>query len=319
MEKRKSELLLDMRKKRHKLRLRRGVLISIPVIMLISIITVGVFVLNNRHYESNVEPVVQTSPNIEVADPENQSFNIENNVFLQNLNNFIDVRQKDNTVIFYANAFKLNVNRVVEIAHNLTNNYTDPTYLQNNVIATEKYRYSMGPFISFEAGVVYFVRDIYRYPERYGTTAYEIRTSDSISVNNNYVNGVLYMNNGQTFEQYYGKICDMFGVNKSIALAIVYHESGAKTSSLFRNSNNIGGLRGAGGWMRFPTLEAGIISHVISVKKLTDQYGINMYSGNAIGSLSGIYVHGDINSYAEEWTNKVTYFKNMIDNKGLFN
>ena len=309
-----------MEEKRPKLRLRKGVIISIPVILLISIITIGIVTINNRQYKSEIDPIVQTSPNIEEEEiNENQSFNLQDNAYLISLNNYLNTRQKDNTVIFYANAFKLNVDRVVEIAHSLTNNYTDPVYLQNNVIATENYRYGIGPFNSFEAGVIYFVRDIYRYPERYGTSAYEIRRDESITVNNNYVDGKLYMSNGLTFEQYYGKICDQFGINKSLALAIVYHESGSKTSSLFRNSNNIGGLRGANGWMRFPTLEAGVISHVISLKKLTSQYGIDTNSGNAIGNLSGIYVHGDINSYAEEWTSKVTYFKNMIESRSLFN
>ena len=49
----------------------------------------------------------------------------------------------------------------------------------------------------------------------------------------------------------------MYGVNKTLALAIVYEESGIMTSSLFRNSNNMGGLRGGSGWLKFPSLEAG--------------------------------------------------------------
>ncbi len=306
-----------MEKNRPKLRLRRGVIISIPVILLISIITIGIVTLTNRQYKSEVDPIIQTSPNIEAS--EDQSFDLDENIYLQNLNNYLNLRQKDNTVIYYANMFKLNIDRVLEIAHSLTNNYQDPTYLSNNVIATERYRYGIGPFSSFEAGVIYFVRDIYRYPERYGTSFEEIRRDNSITVNNNYVNGTLYMSNGLTFEQFYGRICDQFGVNKSIALGIVYQESGIKTSSLFKNSNNIGGLKGYDGWMRFPTLESGVIAHVLSVKKLVDQFGIDMNNPNAIGNLSGIYVHGDINSYAEEWTNKVTYFRSVIDSKGLFN
>ena len=306
-----------MKNNRPKLRLRKGVIISIPVILLISIITIGIIVSTNRHYESEVDPIVQTSPNVEVD--ENQSFDLDENIYFQNLNNFIVNRQKDNTVIYYANMFKLNTNRVVEIAHTLTNNYTDPTYLETNVIATERYRNGIGPFSSFEAGVIYFVRDIYRYPERYGSSLGEIRADYSITTTNNYVDGKLIMNSGLTFEQYYGKICDMFGVNKGIALGIVYQESGIRTSSLFKNSNNIGGLRSADGWMKFPTLEAGVIAHVLLVKKLADQYGIDMNSPYAIGQLSGIYVYGNFNSFAEDWTNKVTYFKNNIEAKGLFN
>jgi hypothetical protein len=306
-----------MKNNRPKLRLRKGVIISIPVLLLISIITIGIIVSTNRHYESEVDPIVQTSPNVEVD--ENQSFNLDENIYFQNLNNYLNIRQKDNTVVYYANMFKLNTNRVVEIAHELTNNYSDPKYLETNVIATDRYKDSYGPYDSFEAGVVQFVRNIYSYPERYGSSIDEIRSDYSITTNNNYVDGKLIMSNGLTFEQYYGKICDMFGVNKSIALGIVYQESGIRTSSLFKNSNNIGGLRGGSGWMKFPTLESGVIVHVLLVKKLADQYGIDMNSPYAIGQLSGIYVYGDINSYAEDWTNKVTYFKNSIEAKGLFN
>ena len=126
------------------------------------------------------------------------------------------------------------------------------------------------------------------------------------------------MSNGLTFEQYYGKIADLFGVNKSIALAMVYHESGRMTSSLARNSNNIGGMRSGGGWLKFPTLEAGIIAHVLTVKSIADRNGFDIADPDGIYKFSGVYVHGSLTKPSEDWVNKVNWYKNRIEQKDVF-
>ena len=93
---------------------------------------------------------------------------------------------------------------------------------------------------------------------------------------NNIVEGKVYLSNGLTYEQYLGKICDEFNIDKELVLAISYLETGYLKSGLFTYSNNVGGQRGYNGWLKYPTLEAGIIGHVISVKAILDNYNIKV-------------------------------------------
>lgn len=305
-----------MTKKRQKLRLRKQVLICLPVVLLLLIGTLGFIINKNKTFASEVMTNDQKSPKQqEVAETSIKLSDLE---YIQNFNKMVEKRQKDNTIIYYAENFKLDINKTLEIAHKLTNNYEDANYQKTNVIAPSALAKKIGSFASFEAGVVYFVRDLYRYPERYGSSISEMRLDETPTITRTIKNGQIYMDNGLTFEQYLGKICDLYGIDKSIALAIVHEETGVMTSGLFKNSNNIGGLKGYGGWMSFTTLEAGIIAHVISIKAIADNYNIDMNSPNAVAMLSGVYVKGNPNAYSESWTNKVNYFRENINKQDLF-
>jgi len=311
-----------MTNKRHKLRLRKQVIICIPVVILLIICTT-VFIINKHNTFSNTINTNESLASEKKAVTEETLDNSDNMKltdisYIKNFDKLIATRQKDNTVIFYAQSFKLNIDKTLDIAHKLTNNYEDANYLKTNVIAPSALAKKLGSFNSFEAGVVYFVRDLYRYPEKYGSSISEIRLSETPTPNSKSSDGKIYMSNGLTFEQYLGKICDLYGIDKSITLAIVHEESGIMTSGLFTKSNNIGGLKGYDGWMSFPTLEAGVIAHVLSIKSIVDKYGIDMNSSNAVAALSGIYVKGNINSYSESWTTKVNSFRTKINQKDLF-
>lgn len=305
-----------MKNKRHKLRLRKQVLISLPVVLLLLIGTLGFIINKNKTFASEIVTNNQQAAN--QAETDDNSFKLSDLEYIQNFNKMVEKRKMDNTIIYYAENFKLDINKTLEIAHNLTNNYEDPTYKETNVIAPSSLAKKIGFFNSFEAGVVYFVRDLYRYPERYGSSISEMRLDETPTTTRTIKNGQIYMDNGLTFEQYLGKICDLYGIDKSITLAIVHEETGIMTSGLFKNSNNIGGLKGYGGWMSFTTLEAGIIAHVISIKAITDNYNIDMSSEDAIAKLSGVYVKGNPNAYSESWTNKVNYFREKINKQDLF-
>ena len=271
-----------MTKKRHKLRLRKQVVMSIPII--IFIITVAIFVAIDREnifavHSSGIAKIVsiKTSAPNTVDDV----VKLSERPFFTNLSDMTENRQK----------FKLNASKTLEIAHKLTNNFNDLEFNKNFIIAPKEEKSKSQSFTNFEAGVIYYVRDIYRNPEKYGTTMGEIRASDEIDTKRNMVDNTINLD-GLTIYQYLGKICDMFGVDKSLALAISFHETGVHTSSLFVNSNNLGGQKGYGGWMKFPTLEAGIIAYVISLKNIIETYKVDMTADNAILVLSGPYVHG---------------------------
>ena len=300
-----------MKKHKPKLRLRKPFIVAISVFLLISVVSTLFVVLNNRSYEAATSKPVQQAPNVTNVSAEENI--LSNNDFVKRYRNFIDNVQKDNTVIYYANRFHLKEEKVLTLVKKLTKDYTNEKFLKTNVIGNS----NASSFNSFEAGVAYFMRDLYRNPARYGTTDKDITATDRIETKQK-VKGVIYMSNGLTFEQYYGKIADLFGVNKSIALAMVYHESGRMNSGLARNSNNIGGMRSGSGWMKFPTLEAGVIAHVLTVKSISEKNGFDIADPDGIYKFSGIYVHGSVNSPSEDWVNKVNWYKEKIDSKDVF-
>ena len=305
-----------MIKNKKKLRLRKEVIISIPISLCVATFLTILIITNNKALSVKTTPkVVESSYTVNELTEEGKA-KIEG--FINYLENAHEKRVKDNTIIYYAQKFKLNVSKTLQIAHELTNNYEDEEYNKTFTIAPDSYKAKVGTFNSMEAGMVYFVRDLYRYPNRYGTTIEEIRTSEEPDQTKIIVDGTTYLKNGFTYEQYLGHICDLYGIDKSIALAISYHESGILKSGLFMKSNNVGGMRGYAGWMKFPTLEAGIIGYVISLRAIINNNGINLNAPNGISDLSSIYVNGHPNNPSDHWTSKVTYFRNKINEKDLF-
>ncbi len=313
-----------MDKFRPKLRLRKQFIIAIPIFLLVTIVSITMVIINNRSYSAEVEKMEETEPLVqELVQEENETGEskpnlLNNNQYFNSYSKFMKGVQQDNTIIYYANKFKLKEDKVLEIAKKYTEDYTNEDFLRTNVIGSASTIAKTGKFDSFEAGVAYFVRDIYRNPSKYGTTSKEIVASTAIERNDNIVKGTIYMSNGLTFEQYYGKIADLFGVDKSIALAMVYHESGNMKSGLARNQNNIGGMKGGGGWASYPTLEAGIICHVLTIKNISEKNGFDITDADGIYKFSGVYVRGNVNSPSQDWVNKVNWYKEKIDSKDVF-
>ena len=304
-----------MRRKKHKLRLRKQVIMCIPVLLLIIVLTVGLIIKKNRVYASEVVNESQSEARKEIIDV----VKLSDREFFKNLDETLEKRQKDNTIIYYAQKFNLNVDKVLEIAHTLTSNYEDEVFNTTFAIAKPENRENVGPFNSFEAGVVYFIRDIYRYPSRFDTTYEEIHVSDTIRADKTIINKTVYLDSGLTYEQFMGKICDLFGVDKSLALAISYHETGILTSNLFINSNNVGGQRSNSGWLAFDTLESGVISFVLNFKALLENFEIDLTAENGMLELSAVYVYGNKGAGpALSWLDKVTYFQNKINEQDLF-
>lgn len=308
--------MLNEKKPRRKL--RKWVVISIPISLLISIFTV-VAILNRNNTLARV---------VETPSVNNENFMIENNNqpgilsqndFVKNLNNNIEKRKLDNTIIFYATKFKLNIPKVVEMAHTLTNNYEDELYKQTFIIAPNNIRYTFGPYANAEAGIVEFIRELYRYPERFGSSIAEIRANEEITNVRRYnAKGQILLDSGLTFEQFLAKICKLYNIDKSLALAIVYQETGRMTSGLFTISNNIGGQRGYAGWLQYPTLEAGVIGFVVSLNNMGKNYQIDLSNQTSSYALSSIYVNGHAGNPSDSWTGKVNLFINTINTQNPF-
>ena len=297
-------------------KLKKRLLLIIPLIVVISFIC-GISILNSK--KSNIshslkteveEPFIKVSNEIDL----NKKTILNDNKYIRMYHESKRIRFFDDIVSEYASYFNLDTNKVVEVARRVSNNYRSTSFINNNSIGSED-----GTFTSKEAGIVYFVRYLYRNPEKYGSTAQEIGKNNRIVTEKVRENDHIRLNSGMTYEQFLDKICNLYGINKVLALAIVYEESGIMTSSLFNNSNNMGGLRASGSsWLSFPSLEAGTICYVFTLKNLLGRYNIDSFDKNRIYYFSGIYVHGNINDPAEHWTGNVTRYMKQIEDNNVF-
>lgn len=300
-------------KKKH-YHLRKPVKIAIPIItILIASLLILLLSNNSQSFTSEV------SNESVFAGIKDSSEDLSNSPYIKNLSDDLDDLKRDNTIIYYANKFKLNVPRALEIAHQITNNYDDPYFLENHVIAPEWMRGKIGTFNSEEAGIIYFIRNMFSYPEWYGSSIEEMRLSEVPDTNRIEVNGKFIMDNGLTFEQYVGQMADAFGIDKALALGIIYQESGYMRSVLASTKNNVSGMRNYDGWASYPTLEAGVMAHIVNLRSIIRQYELDLANDpNAIYVLSGVYVNGNASSPAYTWVEKVQIFQRQINESDLF-
>ena len=309
-----------MNEKRHKLRLRKQVIYCIPIVLLLMIFSVALIVANSGALTSEVVKKEILAGN-RINDMTENKFKLSDIKYIQDFTNYMEKRQKDNTIIYYAQLHKLDIEKTLQLAYKYTNTYEDKEFNKNFVIGPKNVKEKAGSFNNFEAGVIYFVRDLYRYPEKYGSTIYEMRLDESPTLKKVSKDGEIYMDNGLTYEQYMGKICDLFEVDKSFVLAIARLESGNGESYLFTAKNNIGGHRGLGGtWKSYTTLEAGVISHVLTVKTIAANSGVDIkeVTDEEIAIISGKYVNGTVDNPSPTWTERVTNLKHNIDELDLF-
>lgn len=309
-----------MKTNKNRLRLRKQVIYLLPVVILLTLLSLTL-IISNHKLTNKVEKQGNLATNKIDDLAANSNFQLSDLKYIQEFYKFVEKRQKDNTVIYYASIFKLDIDKTLEIAYKYTNNFEDEEFNKNFVIGPKSIKKSKGSFPSFEAGVAYFARDLYRYPERYGSSIYEIRLDESPTIKTKDKKGNIIMDNGLTFEQYVGHICSLYEVDPAFTLAIINLESGYQSSYLFTNKNNVGGHRGIGGtWKSYTTLEAGVLAHVLSVKNIADKNNIDAkeMTNEEIYAFSGTYVTGSAAKPSSSWTGKVTKIKENISKKDLF-
>ena len=311
-----------MIKKRTKLRLRKQFIISFPIAIIVSFLAFIYILSQNTALAKEVEKEDTLTNNVIEVTPESgeeKKSLLTDNIYVEELTKRVSEIKKDQMIEYYAGLYNLNTTRAIEIARYYTDNYRSELYQTTHIISTPYYMPPAGNMTSEEAGIIFFVKDLYTYPERYGSSIPEIRLSEVPQTTRRYDEaGNIIMSNGMTFEQYVGYISDLFGVDKATVLAISYHESGVKTSNLFQFSNNIGGHKGLNGWKKFISLEAGIIGHVISVRNIAIRAGGDITTYEGLTAFSSIYVNGHLGNPSTYWTDKVTYFRNEINSKDLF-
>lgn len=310
-----------MKTNKNRLRLRKQVIYLLPVVILLTLLSLTIIIIARNHTLAAEVGKQENLASQKINDEQNNSdFQLSDLKYFQEFYNFVEKRQKDNTIIYYASIFKLDIDKTLEIAYKYTNNLEDPDFNKNFVIGPKSVKKSKGSFPSFEAGVAYFTRDLYRYPERYGSSIYEIRLDESPTLKKKNKDKII-MDNGLTFEQYVGHICNLFEIDPAFTLAIINLESGYQSSYLFTNKNNVGGHRGIGGtWKSYTTLEAGVVAHVLSVKNIAEKNKIDAkeMTNEEIYAFSGTYVTGSASKPSSSWTGKVTKIKENITKKDLF-
>lgn len=90
-----------------------------------------------------------------------------------------------------------------------------------------------------------------------------------------------------------------YGIDPYLAVAIVLHETGcnSKCSSAVRNKNNVGGMMGKGGLIRFNSLEEGIKAFIVNLKEKYYNYGLTTPEAMNKKYAANPNWHVKINSY----------------------
>lgn len=70
-------------------------------------------------------------------------------------------------------------------------------------------------------------------------------------------------------------VCEEYNVDYVLAISIARAETGNFTSKLFLENNNIGGLKGSNGWLKYDTLAEGINDYVLILKKYYIDKGLD--------------------------------------------
>ena len=300
-----------MKESNTRFKMNKWFIISIPMAILIAVLSVVLFLDKNHSFlRTQQSQEVESFKLLEIEDSDEPGI-ISQNQYVKTLDTRIKTRQLDYTIVYYAKMFKLNPAVALDIAHNLTDNYRSAEYNTDFVISTPGQKWRYGPYMSYEAGIVEYVRELYNFPQRFNTTAEGTRLTNEVTVTDTYVNGHIMLSNGQTFEKFLGHIADLYGMDKYMALAIVRHESGNMTSYLSKYKNNIGGQLVNGVGVSYPTMEAGIVAEVVLLKNLFDRCGLDKTSTKDLYTFSGMYVHGTLSEPSPDWTNKVMFFVNQ--------
>lgn len=191
----------------------------------------------------------------------------------------------DSYLTEYSRYFHFDSEKVIEIARMTTNDYED----FKNIINHEEYDYT-NPEASCMLFVYHLSRDeLSKELSEFNLTKEDLLTTTEIETTPHDNLDELYLSNGEKYSEFYGKMCDFFGINdKSLALAASFIEIGKTGSYSSNNRNNVRGLINYSGELKTsPTLEGGIIDACGNWAK-----GYNNYSMETIMDLACYHITG---------------------------
>ena len=296
---------------KHKLHLRKQVIYAIPLSISLALF-IFLFIVK---LSSNTHVELRAFNTVTKSNTPTEYYPI-NFTFLDDLQIDIQKRRIDNTIGFYAERFKLDSKEAIRLARELTNDYTDEKYLRTFTITNNPNNNDVNP--NQEAGIIRYIKLLNSYPDKYGYKWEDIHISDeSDTERRRNTKGQIIMTNGMTFEQYVAKISNIIGVDPALSLAIIYNESGRCRSPLFVNRNNVAGMKSINGWANYTTLESGVISFVLNLKAILNNYQMDPNTDEGLLNLSAVYVNGNIGVPAMNWYENVYKIRNEVNNTDL--
>lgn len=153
----------------------------------------------------------------------------------------------------YADVYSLDYDIVYSIISEMTNEFTDEEYVNNNKIGQSTMKNKYVNCETKDTAMLIAVRNIYYNYSNYGYSFNEIST------------GVKHSSD-LTYEQQIAKYADVVGVDKNLVYAITRLETGFD-SNLFLNNHNPAGIIFNGKWASFPSFEAGFIEINLEILK----------------------------------------------------
>ena len=139
-----------MKTNKNRLRLRKQVIYLLPVVILLTLLSLTIIITRNHTLAVEVDKQENLSSQ-KINDTQNKSdFQLSDLKYFQEFYKFVEKRQKDNTIIYYASIFKLDIDKTLEIAYKYTKNYEDPEFNKNFVYGKSKFdKFLLNPFVAF--------------------------------------------------------------------------------------------------------------------------------------------------------------------------
>lgn len=163
-------------------------------------------------------------------------------------------RKEEQREIFnhFCAVYQIDNQKAYEIATYRTNNFTDPEYLATNRIPGTLIFGQTRNFDTPELGYLIYIRTLAQKPYLFGEKSQNVQTNISYQPS---------ATNYDIIETY----CTLTGLDPYLMVAIMQHETGNFTSSLYQNNNNPGGMRNASThqYYHYSNLEQGIIENIL--------------------------------------------------------
>ena len=166
--------------------------------------------------------------------PNTKSYASENLEFPKTYNKIEDI---DSAINYYSGVFNLNETIIKDKLYEMTDNFNDYNWIYGNMINNKHYD-------NMEFAILDTIWNIYKNPEEYNLN------EEKISSNRIYETHM-------TIEEMIYKYSNIYGINKEVALSIVYCECGSDVaSSNYLDNNNPAGI---GPYFHFLNKEVGVI------------------------------------------------------------
>ncbi len=203
----------------------------------------------------------------------------------------------------YAAYYNFDAKKVIKLARKLTNNYTIGFETINN---TDQY-----DITNDEAACLMFVSQLKRNSLISSLESMNLNLDYFVSEPEEAIQPLSLdvLEDGLTFSQFVGKICDLLQVDKYYVLSVIYSEVGEDFDCrCAREYRNFGGIRDSktGDFIIYSSTQAGIIAMCRTLKRY------EQYNFDNIYNFCGMYRFGDPERYSETWISRVTWFHDKI-------